>query len=1405
MNIRQPYFHANLFFFSRLILVGLVLVNLVSFPRAAQASSQGNDRDPIWNAKTNDAPAYLRMTTDPHNLYSEYQLPTLAGHLINFGVVDASGCGWGGLISSNKANDCGVQRSTFAAAIWQNRFNVDIVMASQQTGVPPILMKNIFVYESQFWPQTMFIHTFEFGLGHMTQMGADSLLRWNYPFYESFCKAQLSADRCQQVYVEQPADVQALLQGLVLQQVDADCSGCTYSLDLTRAQKSIPFFANTLIANANLVKHYIKLYTGEDASSEAGYQDLWDFALTSYNAGPGCFRDALLQTVYANADLTWKNLSSKLEPGCKGAISYVTFVSKTDSYHPNDDPSILPTAAPTLSAPTLAATAPNPASTLPVTETVSGTTPTSTVPAAETSATPVSNTPTLPPTAAGEPALGSQTPAPTSTDEISSGSQTPAPTPTSALLIGSDTPAPTSTDEISSGSQTPAPTPTSTLLTGSETPAPTSTSSLPTSSDTPAPTPTSASTTGSETPAPTSRGSAPTGSATPAPTNTLPVTATPTAPAAPEIPISRVLQPLHVGNELVIKIDPKQRDAVLQNLVTLNMSLAPSAEQIQSLDTLVARVNPDDIKTALTQLRGSAGVEFVEPNYLVLASGLPADASQPDDPLFTYQNYLQSIQVPQAWDALPTLQPVTVAVLDTGVNITHPDLVNSIWVNAAEAAGTPNVDDDNNGYVDDLHGWNFVDNNNNVNDDNGHGTHLAGIIAASINNAVGIAGIAPNARIMPVKVLDKSGYGSYADVAEGIIYATDRGARIIELGFSGTGSSNLMQNAINYALAHNVLIVAAAGNSGHTTTYYPAAYTGVLAVSALDNNKTLASFSTSGNDVSLSAPGVGIISTGLGVTYPYMSGSSMASAEVAGVAALLAGGPTYADTSVLRSALLGSALDLGAPGPDPQYGYGMIQALSALDYAGQGVPTSTPELTPTPGAGGGSVHTASITTEQLYGTAQECNFGGVPGNISSPLLSIDDEINGNYASCTGAYASTGSSLGSWTYTSMQPITSLQTIAPGGVTLYIAFSTSGVSSTDSIELDVSNDGGNTWHQVTPQPYTSDQSLLSTLSYNVSQYFTTVAQVNQAQVRFNGVANPQSQGSSITINLDEARLDVEGYAPPIVSITAPADNSTYAYGADITFTGTAADPQEGDISSSIVWYSDLTGPFGTGATVSISTLLSGTHTIYAQATDSGSASGISAPITIKVKNPTDSPHGNFTANTDECALCHRDHTAQGSTYLTNNPNSVLISDAFCLSCHKDVSTHSNYDFSGAEEPQFQIRCIQCHDPHGSSNLFDVRTSIITNLTTNATTGPVIFTALSGTNSFDDGGSTNRLCTVCHTSVPSSPGSYVHSSGVTYAGQSCVACHPHNADTDPNTLDGFMPVLNTLPIPPFLTPTP
>ena len=320
------------------------------------------------------------------------------------------------------------------------------------------------------------------------------------------------------------------------------------------------------------------------------------------------------------------------------------------------------------------------------------------------------------------------------------------------------------------------------------------------------------------------------------------------------------------------------------------------------------------------------------------------DASAPFAPLADVQYFggsrewnLNSVNAPEAWQAGYSGEGITIAVVDTGVDLDHPDLVDNIYVNAGEIEGN-GIDDDGNGYVDDVNGYDFAGRDADPNDVGGHGTHVAGTIAAGLNG-FGATGVAPDATILPVRVLGNDGTGSTNTVAAGIRYAADLGADIINLSLGG-GYSRAIQSAIDYAQDLGSFIVAAAGNESASTPGFPARfssiYDNVLSVGAHNSRDQIAGFSndvgTSGS-VQVDAPGVGVFSTYVGGRYATLSGTSMAAPHVAGVAALALSANPDLTPSQLRDLLVGGTTD-AAIGSDS---LGIVNAATTVAYAAAGL------------------------------------------------------------------------------------------------------------------------------------------------------------------------------------------------------------------------------------------------------------------------------------------------------------------------------------------------------------------------------------------------------------------------------------------------------------------------------------
>lgn len=291
------------------------------------------------------------------------------------------------------------------------------------------------------------------------------------------------------------------------------------------------------------------------------------------------------------------------------------------------------------------------------------------------------------------------------------------------------------------------------------------------------------------------------------------------------------------------------------------------------------------LQTALAKYTKNPNVLYAEPNYACTEDAVPNDSYYDD------QWALSKINAPEAWNITTGSKKVIIAVIDSGIDLNNSDLKANIWVNPGEIPGN-GIDDDHDGYIDDVYGWNFADNNNNVEDDDGHGTHVSGILAAVGNNAKGVAGVMWNATIMPLKFLDKNGDGYIDDAVSAIRYATKMGASIISCSWGGEEYSQALKDVID---ASSALVVCAAGNGDEgkdddVSPIYPASFasSNIISVAATDENDNLAPFSDYGvNSVDVAAPGTDIYSTLPGSHYGYMQGTSMAVPYVSGLAGLI--------------------------------------------------------------------------------------------------------------------------------------------------------------------------------------------------------------------------------------------------------------------------------------------------------------------------------------------------------------------------------------------------------------------------------------------------------------------------------------------------------------------------------------
>jgi hypothetical protein len=307
----------------------------------------------------------------------------------------------------------------------------------------------------------------------------------------------------------------------------------------------------------------------------------------------------------------------------------------------------------------------------------------------------------------------------------------------------------------------------------------------------------------------------------------------------------------------------------------------------------------DAVLEAIKELKKQSCVAYAEPDYLIQATDVI-----PNDTYYGNLYGMTKIGAPLAWNKCTGNDEIVVGVIDTGINYTHPDLADNIWTNPGEIAGD-GIDNDNTGYVDDIHGWDFYDNDSDPMDDNSHGTHCAGTIAGVGNNETGVVGVSWNSKVAALKFIGALG-GATSDAIEAINYATAMGFDLTNNSWGNTSYSQALSDAISAG----GLFVAAAGNyasDSDSTPFYPACYEldNIISVAATDSNDELASFSNYGaTSVDLSAPGVSIYSTILGEQYGYKSGTSMAAPHVSGTAALLLSANSSLSSAQIKELIL---------------------------------------------------------------------------------------------------------------------------------------------------------------------------------------------------------------------------------------------------------------------------------------------------------------------------------------------------------------------------------------------------------------------------------------------------------------------------------------------------------------------
>ncbi|WP_020589442.1 S8 family serine peptidase [Desulfobacter curvatus] len=575
-----------------------------------------------------------------------------------------------------------------------------------------------------------------------------------------------------------------------------------------------------------------------------------------------------------------------------------------------------------------------------------------------------------------------------------------------------------------------------------------------------------------------------------------------------------------VPGELLIQVKPDVPRGDVDNL--LHSHGAVTAGEIENIKVRRIKVPEHALEQVKKALSNNPNIHFVEENFIAEAGYVPNDERYPS------QWHLPTIEAPGAWD-LTTGSPSTpIAIIDSGVDPTHPDLAGNL-----------------------ITGYNFLDNNTDTQDVLGHGTAVAGSAAAMTDNVTGVAGVAGDSPIMPLVVLNANDYATYYDIARAINYAADQGVRVMNISIGGSSYSSTLQNAVNYAWDKGAVIVACAHNYSTDTPYYPAACTNVVAVSATTSSDTLASFSNYGNWIDISAPGSYILTTTRGGGYGNWNGTSFSSPITAGVAALiLSANPSLTNAQVVEI-LTQNADDLGSTGFDNYFGYGRVNALQSILAALAAVPdgdTIDPSVAITSPQNDTTVN-GSLTVS--VSAADEGGVDRVELYVDGELLSSDTASPYTFAWDTYGYANSEHELMAVAYDTagnagwssvitvtvanesdddtQAPVVAITSIQGGAL----------VSGGITVDVSATDDGGVALVELYVDGVLLDEDITSPYSF----FWDTTTYANGTYelvaVAYDTVGN---QGVSEVISVSVENVIFEDTEAPAVTITSPGDGAS-----------------------------------------------------------------------------------------------------------------------------------------------------------------------------------------------------------------------------------------------------------------------